>query len=161
MKPDAFLAKFAPVYRPYAAGYNLPLPMLLAQVAIESGWGEKSAPGTTLNFTGMKRTPSMWQSAGKPVMATENQHKAKADLEPAVFCQYWTADECASHHCRTLAFSGNYVRFRRLFAESRPMSEVVGAMATVYCTDASYAGKLLKIIAQLEGIAGPDLNLIA
>lgn len=79
MTPTAFVNTYAPAARNIAARTGVPVLVMLAQAALESGWG-KSAP--SFNFFGVKATG--WSGDKQLLTTTEYgaTEKPKAGLYP-------------------------------------------------------------------------------
>jgi flagellum-specific peptidoglycan hydrolase FlgJ len=92
MKPNDFIAMFRPMVIPIAQKYNVPASVLLAQIAVESGWLTSHFSTQYKNLTGMKADgspiPGIWDGAKSVQPTTEEFTPGKVDHLPLPFRVY-------------------------------------------------------------------------
>ncbi|MVT11390.1 glycoside hydrolase family 73 protein [Chitinophaga tropicalis] len=139
---------------------GVPALAVLAQAALESGWGEK-APNNM--FFGIKAGPS-WK--GKRQLITTREVHSKRDIKyPEIlsiiarsdgkydyrvkdwFRAYDTAGESFADHGR---FLQENPRYKKAFETTDPVKFVEAVAAAGYATDPEYAKTLKSIIASLQ-----------
>lgn len=147
-----------------------PAELLLAQWALESGWGDHS-PGN--NCFGVKTYPGCYgrQLLKTPEWFTDAEAKdflARGDGRTAVAdplstfvtaqgrrkyaCQDWFATFPTLAACftkRALLFSaGRYKQFGDAYSQDRDLPKLIKGIAPIYATAPDYGSTLLKLIGQ-------------
>lgn len=142
-----FVHKLAPAAREASRKSGLPERLILAQAALESGWGRQEVGGqgmdSTYNVFGIKATG--WDGDSVRVATTE-YIDGEARPTQAAFRSYDSYQQAFDDYARLLTQSPRY----------QPVVEAPTAEAaayqlqvTGYATDPNYAHKLLKVMAQI------------
>ncbi len=170
MKPQDFVLKFLPYAKKSEGKSGISAIFILAQAAIESGWG-KVAPGN--NFFGVKDTDGV---NGNEQLLTTTEYSRRADLKfPEVisvtpvemngqhyfkyrvkdfFRKYETPEDCFDDHA--LFFFKN-ARYRQALGVAKdPVQFALQVAKAGYATDPKYAENLIRIIKTIERYAGKD-----
>ncbi len=118
--------------------YNIPPSLVLAQAALESGWGKKHIQN---NLFGIKATAS-WK--GKVVEAWTTEYiKGVPRKVKALFRAYDSFAESIEDHSKLLGELSRYIKVR----EAKDYKEACHAVKEAgYATDPAYAAKLIEII---------------
>ena len=129
---------------------GIPSAFILAQAAIESGWGKREislADGSSShNVFGIK-ADSQWKGPVAEVTTTEyvdgTPHKVQAK-----FRAYDSHAEAFQDYAQFLA---NNPRYKHVLANSQTAQEFAqGLQQAGYATDPAYADKLIKVIQKVE-----------
>ncbi len=129
---------------------GIPSSFILAQAAIESGWGKREitmADGrSSHNVFGIK-AGSDWKGPVAEVTTTEY-----IDGEPKkVLAKFRAYDSHAEAFQDYAAFLANNPRYKHVLANSQTAQDFAhGLQQAGYATDPSYATKLMKVIKRVE-----------
>ncbi len=129
---------------------GIPSSFILAQAAIESGWGKreitKADGSSSHNVFGIK-AGSDWKGPVAEVTTTEY-----IDGEPKkVLAKFRAYDSHAEAFQDYAAFLANNPRYKHVLANSQTAQDFAhGLQQAGYATDPAYASKLLKVIQRVE-----------
>ncbi len=165
MKPAEFVRQLLPHARRSQAKTGISAAFILAQAALESGWG-KVAPGNA--FFGVKDTDGV---NGNEQLLQTTEYSRRNDLKfpviisvtPIVirgqhyfkyrvkdyFRRYNTPEECFDDHA---GFFIRNPRYKRAMEVSRIPVQMAAEVARAgYATDPDYKEKLIRVITMIEG----------
>ncbi|GHB08588.1 flagellar assembly peptidoglycan hydrolase FlgJ [Salinicola rhizosphaerae] len=155
----AFLAKLAPSAKQAEASSGVPAELILAQAALETGWGAREIPtadgGNSHNLFGIK-AGSYWQGESTTITTTEYVDGRPIKKDDA-FRVYDSYSDAFSDYANLI---GNNPRYRDVVDAATPQQAAVALQRNGYATDPRYADKLNAVMAQLgsiDGIAAPTL----
>lgn len=142
---DAFVGKMGASAQAASAASGVPAPLILAQAALESGWGKreiKSDDGAqSFNLFGIKADRS-WK--GPVVEATTTEY---VDGEPqkvrAKFRAYGSYDEAFADYA---SFLTRNPRYAQVVSTTDPAEAAHGLQRAGYATDPNYGQKLVRIM---------------
>ncbi|WP_254304340.1 flagellar assembly peptidoglycan hydrolase FlgJ [Candidatus Sodalis sp. SoCistrobi] len=126
--------------------------LILAQAALESGWGKREIPTAdgkpSHNVFGIKATPD-WQGASTTVMTTEyeNGRAVKVPQRFKVYDSYLSAIE------DYISLLTTNPRYREVVNARQPEEGAYALQRAGYATDPGYGEKLVQIIGQLKDTA--------
>ncbi len=129
---------------------GIPSSFILAQAAIESGWGKreitKADGSSSHNVFGIK-AGNDWKGPVAEVTTTEY-----VDGEPKkVLAKFRAYDSHAEAFQDYAAFLANNPRYKHVLANSQTAQDFAhGLQQAGYATDPAYASKLLKVIQRVE-----------
>ena len=154
--PAAFVQRLLPHAQRAAARLGVAPEVLIAQSALETGWGRhemRDAQGQpSNNLFGIKATGG-WDGARVKVSTLEYRDGV-ARRETAAFRGY--PDEAASFadYARLV---GDHPRYRQALEATTPEAYLRELQAAGYATDPAYADKILGILERgLPGLSGPS-----
>lgn len=136
-KKEQFIEKHKDAAMQAQIKYGIPASVILAQMALESRWGQSQLAERENNYFGMKAT-KQWQSSGKPVAYYSD------DRPNEPFKKYSNAQESINDYVR-LMMSDTYKRCHG-FASDDYRNWITGISAAGYATDKSYREKVIKTI---------------
>ena len=119
--------------------FGIPAPVLIAQAALESGWGRRALPGN--NLFGIKATPD-WQG-GRQSHATHEVEAGRRVATRADFRTYPSLTDCLRDYA---AFLARNSRYQAAFCHSDPVAFAGCVAAAGYATDPQYAAKLAQVM---------------
>lgn len=142
---DRFVARMGPSAQAASAASGVPAPLILAQAALESGWGKREIRGEdgaqSFNLFGIKADRS-WKGPTVEVTTTEY-----VDGEPqkvrAKFRAYGSYDEAFTDYAR---FITRNPRYADVLATDDPAQAAHGLQRAGYATDPQYGNKLVRIM---------------
>ncbi|QNK68914.1 flagellar assembly peptidoglycan hydrolase FlgJ [Variovorax sp. PAMC26660] len=142
---DEFVGRMGASAQVASAASGVPAPLILAQAALESGWGKREIradDGTqSFNLFGIKADRS-WK--GPTVETTTTEY---VDGEPqkvrAKFRAYASYDEAFTDYAR---FITRNPRYANVLATSDPTEAAHGLQRAGYATDPRYGEKLVRIM---------------
>lgn len=141
MTPDEFINWLGPKAATVAHKWNLPASVLIAQGALESGWGRYVIGD--YNIFGRK-----WNGIG-PYIVTETQEWSDTygyyTIEDR-FQDYNSLEEACEDWCILMAEEPAYAEAWQIWSNTFDVASFVYAMGSVYATDPDYANKVLSII---------------
>lgn len=166
MKPNDFVKQFYPFAKQTQDKTGISAVAILAQAALESGWGEK-APGNM--FFGVKDTDGV---NGNEQLITTTEYHSTMDVKypeiisitPCViggkkkfkykikdyFRKYETPEQCFTDHTQ---FFFKNPRYKAALAVKADPDKFVDAIAKAgYATDPNYAATLHSIIKRISGL---------
>ncbi|PLC06438.1 flagellar assembly peptidoglycan hydrolase FlgJ [Variovorax sp. RO1] len=142
---DAFVDRMGASAQAASAASGVPAPLILAQAALESGWGKREIradDGTqSFNLFGIKADKG-WKGATVETTTTEY-----IDGEPqkvrAKFRAYASYEEAFTDHAR---FITRNPRYANVLATADPAEAAHGLQRAGYATDPKYGEKLVRIM---------------
>ncbi len=145
---DAFVDRMGASAQAASAASGVPAPLILAQAALESGWGKREIradDGTpSFNLFGIKAHKG-WKGATVETTTTEY-----IDGEPqkvrAKFRAYASYEEAFTDYAR---FITRNPRYANVLATADPAQAAHGLQRAGYATDPKYAEKLVRIMQKL------------
>ena len=143
--PVDFVRRVLPAVRRATAGTALSPVAVLAQAALETGWGKAvigdGAGGSSHNLFGIKSTGS-WRGASASVQTIEVRNGV-AGVERAAFRVYESLDHAVGDLVRTLKSA---VRYQDAWQAPDAAGYVDAIGKSGYATDPSYGRKLQSIL---------------
>ncbi|WP_018139139.1 MULTISPECIES: flagellar assembly peptidoglycan hydrolase FlgJ [unclassified Thioalkalivibrio] len=153
--PSEFVATLEPLAREAAADLGVEPGILLAQSALETGWGrhvpsrENGQP--SFNLFGIK-ADSRWEG-DQVAVGTLEYRDGVAQREQARFRAYADpADSFADY----VDFIRNNPRYHRALQAGDDVQYIRELQAAGYATDPAYADKVLRVRDQLSGYVNPE-----
>lgn len=142
---DQFVSRMGPSAQAASDASGVPAPLILAQAALESGWGKREIradDGTqSFNLFGIKADRS-WKGPTVEITTTEF-----VDGEPqkvrAKFRAYGSYDEAFTDYAR---FITRNPRYADVVATDDPAQAAHGLQRAGYATDPQYGNKLVRIM---------------
>lgn len=134
---QAFFDRYAYAAMIQQQRYGIPASVTLAQMALESFWGQSTLATYGNNFFGIKCSRE-WLAAGKPYSVRND------DRPNEKFCNYASVEESINHHSQLL-MSNRYKRCRR-YASTDYHNWLVAIKACGYATAPDYVKKLENMI---------------
>jgi len=149
--PQAFIQRLAPIAKTTAAQIGLEPLWLLAQAALESGWGRhiaRFASGqSSHNLFGIKA--QNWQGPSVSAATTEYQN-GKAIKQTAKFRAY---PSFAHSFADYLNFLQNNPRYQEALQRTNNPEQFIHALQQAgYASDPNYAQKIKQIVSQIGEI---------
>jgi len=146
----SFVSRMAGAASRVAARIGLPAPLVLAQAALESGWGAREIRHPdgrpSHNLFGIKAGRD-WQGETVNVMTTEYDNGvARKVAQP--FRAYRSYAESFDDYARLLA---NNPRYEPVLRAGNAPEAARRLQAAGYATDPAYADKLIKLMSALPG----------
>ncbi|QKJ86764.1 flagellar assembly peptidoglycan hydrolase FlgJ [Paramixta manurensis] len=146
-----FIAQLAQPAQIAAAASGIPHHLILAQAALESGWGQRQIltreGKPSYNLFGIKAGGS-WQGETTDITTTEYEHGVAKKVK-ASFRVYGSYIEALTDYVKLIGSNPRYA------AVTNAQTAEQGAHALQqagYATDPNYARKLVGVIAQFKGI---------
>ncbi|WP_176493948.1 flagellar assembly peptidoglycan hydrolase FlgJ [Cobetia sp. 5-25-4-2] len=140
-----FVAEFAPAARAASRESGLPAELILAQAALETGWGERrihTEDGQdSHNLFGIK-AGSGWQGDSTTVLTTEYREGRRLQLEDS-FRVYPDQASALRDHAALLSGADRYAHVAR---SPDAQSAARALQSAGYATDPHYAEKLISIM---------------
>ena len=136
---DDFLARMTPVAKEVAADLGISHKIVLAQAALESGWG-KSVKGN--NFFGIK---SHGEAGGLDVVTHEVIDGERVKLTDS-FRQYDTPEDSIRGYGQFLKENPRYKQFLQAGQSGNETTQLSALQSSGYATDPNYGQKLAAII---------------
>lgn len=145
---EQFVARMAAPAQAASQASGVPTQLILAQAALESGWGRREIRGDdgsqSHNLFGIKAGKN-WK--GPVVEATTTEYvDGVAQRTRATFRAYGSYAEAFADYARFL--TGN-PRYAQVLATSDPAEAAHGLQRAGYATDPQYGGKLVRIMKQI------------
>ncbi|WP_394779085.1 glycoside hydrolase family 73 protein [Undibacterium sp.] len=141
MNPVDFVAAIAPAARVSMAKTKIPASFVIAEGALESGWGGSQLAANARNLFGVKADPA-WKG-DVLTMNTREFLKGQWVMVPARWRKYPDWQSCIDDHA---AFLLGNPRYRPAFAFTDAASFTRAIATAGYATDPTYADKILSII---------------
>ncbi|CNK71208.1 flagellar assembly peptidoglycan hydrolase FlgJ [Yersinia vastinensis] len=136
---------------------GIPHQLIIAQAALESGWGNKEITTTngkpSHNLFGIKAT-SDWKGDTTEIMTTEYIN-GTAQKVKAAFKVYPSYSDALSDYTALLT---NNPRYQNVAKANSPERAAHALQSGGYATDPSYAKKLINIIQQVKGNIHQGVN---
>ena len=136
---EAFIQRYADVAMEQQKLYGIPSSVTLAQMALESGWGQSTLARHGNNFFGVKCS-KQWLAAGKPY-SLHNDDKPNEK-----FCNYASVYESVEHHSQVLM--GDRYKRCRMYPETDYHNWLVHIKKAGYATSKDYVRKCEDVINQ-------------
>ncbi len=128
---------------------GLPAPLILAQAALESGWGRREPRGPggepSFNLFGIKADRA-WKGASVEAATTEVVDGQTRQVR-ARFRAYASYDEAFADHARFIAGNPRYAAVRQ---SGDAMAAADGLQRAGYATDPQYRAKLQQLLRQMS-----------
>jgi flagellar protein FlgJ len=155
-QPD-HVSEFSQKLMPHAVeasqATGIPAPFMMAQAALESGWGRHEVKGVngqaSHNLFGIKAGPS-WKGATVDALTTEYVD-GKPHQTLARFRAYESYSESFQDYARLLKSNP---RYQNVLAQGQDMAGFAqGLQQAGYATDPNYASKLMAVMQQIGSTA--------
>lgn len=145
---EQFVSRMAAPAQAASRASGVPAQLILAQAALESGWGRREIRGDnggqSHNLFGIKADKS-WK--GPVVETTTTEYvDGVAQRTKAAFRAYGSYQEAFTDYARFL--TGN-PRYAEVLATRDPAEAAHGLQRAGYATDPQYGGKLVRIMKQI------------
>ncbi len=149
--PEAFVASMKPYAEKAAKALGVDSSLLLAQAALETGWGKKvihNSQGSSNNLFNIK-ADKRW---GGDKMATQTleYHQGIPVQEKAAFRSYDSYQDSFNDYVRFLKQNPRYTTALRHEGNSEQF--IHGIHRAGYATDPSYADKVLKVKQKIDNM---------
>lgn len=141
MKPEDFIAELAPAAQKSARGSGIPASVILAQAALESGWGTSKLYRQGRNIFGMKASP-YWHGNTLTIPTMEFIQGRQVTVD-AVWRAYASFEESIADHAALLMSAR---RYQPCFAQKEAAGFARELQECGYSTNPRYAELLLQII---------------
>lgn len=145
---ENFVARLLPAAQRASEVSGVPAQLIMAQAALESGWGRREIKGEggqpTFNLFGIKADKS-WKGPVAEVTTTEYV-RGKAETTLANFRAYGSYDEAFADYARFLTSNPRYASVRHAPDAAEAAH---GLQRAGYATDPDYGSKLVRIMKQL------------
>lgn len=142
---DHFVARMSASAQAASAASGVPAPLILAQAALESGWGRREIRGAdgaqSFNLFGIKADRS-WQGPVVEATTTEYVDGAAQSIR-AKFRAYASYEESFTDYAK---FMTRNPRYANVLASADPTEAARGLQRAGYATDPQYANKLVRIM---------------
>ncbi len=149
--PEAFVESMKPYAEKAARALGVDSSLLLAQAALETGWGKKvihNHQGSSNNLFNIKADPS-WQG-DKIATQTLEYHQGIPVQERAAFRSYDNYQDSFNDYVR---FLQNNPRYTMALSHDGSSAEFIhGIHQAGYATDPIYADKVLKIKEKIDSM---------
>ncbi|MDP9902281.1 flagellar assembly peptidoglycan hydrolase FlgJ [Variovorax ginsengisoli] len=144
-KVDGFVGRMGASAQAASNASGVPAPLILAQAALESGWGQREirgADGTqSFNLFGIKADRN-WKGPVVEVVTTEYVD-GEAQRVSAKFRAYGSYDEAFADYAK---FMTRNPRYATVIATEDPAAAAHGLQRAGYATDPQYGNKLVRIM---------------
>lgn len=134
-----FISRFAAMAMDHQRRYGIPASVTLAQMALESDWGQSELATNGNNYFGIKATRK-WVADGKPYSEHDDEKRNEK------FCNYASVEESVEHHSKLLT-SKRYQRFCS-FPATDYQNWLRGLIKAGYASGKGYVASCEKIIKQ-------------
>lgn len=152
MTPDEYFKKYADAAKATNEKYGIPISVVLAASALESGYNKSDLSSLFNNFFGIKPD----QGYGTQYLATTEYVNGKYVPQMSSFAKFPNAEESFLGYGKFLTDNPRYEK-AGVFAAGGDYRKVADALqAAGYATDPEYSTKLKKIIKD-NNLAGYDL----
>jgi flagellum-specific peptidoglycan hydrolase FlgJ len=139
LSPADFVAMLGPIARATMQKMGVPASVILAQAALETGWGASSI-GNAKNLFGIKGTGP----AGSTTVSTQEYGQNGYYSTKAGFRKYNTWQESVEDHSRLLSQSSRYSKAMAVKNDPKQFAREIHKAG--YATDPRYAEKLIQIM---------------
>ena len=139
LSPADFVAMLGPIARATMQKMGVPASIIIAQAALETGWGASSI-GTAKNLFGIKGTGP----AGSVSVPTREYGSNGYYTTTANFRKYNTWQESVEDHSRLLSTASRYSRAMAVKHDPKQFAREIHRAG--YATDPRYAEKLIQIM---------------
>lgn len=147
--PQSFVTSLKPYADKVAKALGIDGSLLLAQAALETGWGQKmvsNARGSSNNLFNIKADRS-WQG-DRVATQTLEYHDQTPVMEKAAFRSYPTFQESFADYAHFLASNPRYQTALQHGGNNEAF--IRGIHQAGYATDPHYADKVLRVKAQID-----------
>ncbi|EEX35356.1 MULTISPECIES: flagellar assembly peptidoglycan hydrolase FlgJ [Vibrio] len=147
--PESFVTSMKPYAEKAARALGVDSSLLLAQAALETGWGQKvvsNSRGSSNNLFNIKADKS-WVG-DKVATQTLEYHQGVPVKEKAAFRSYSNFEESFNDYVRFLNDNPRYTMALRHQGNSEQF--IHGIHQAGYATDPQYASKVLRVKAQID-----------
>lgn len=147
--PESFVSSMRPYAKKAASALGVDSSLLLAQAALETGWGQKlvsNSRGSSNNLFNIKADRS-W-AGDKVATQTLEYHQGVPVKEKAAFRSYNNFEESFNDYVRFLNDNPRYTMALRHGGSSERFIE--GIHKAGYATDPQYASKVLRVKAKID-----------
>ncbi len=147
--PKSFVSSLKPFADKAAKALGVDSSLLIAQAALETGWGKKvvaNARGSSNNLFNIKADRS-WQG-GKVATQTLEYHKNTPVMEKAAFRSYDSFQDSFNDYVRFLEKNPRYTTALRHQGSNEEF--IRGIHKAGYATDPQYADKVLRVKSQID-----------
>ena len=151
--PEEFVNEILPYARRSARELGVPVESIVAQAALETGWGQhlmQHPDGRqAFNLFGIKANRH-WQGDSVNVMTTEYRNGIAAQ-EPAAFRSYASLDEAFKDYTQFLSQKERYQNALKQMQENQDAKSWGNYLQQAgYATDPEYGKKIASIVARLQ-----------
>ena len=158
--PEQFVEALAPIASKVEAQTGISARLMLAQSALETGWGQKPILKTdgspSFNLFGIKASGN-WQGEQANIVTTEF-HQGVAVKQRDAFRAYGSFEESFQDYAQFLQNNPRYEQ--ALSVREKPLEFARALQDSGYATDPQYADKLGRIMhSRLSDIAAPPTSL--
>ncbi len=147
--PKSFVSSLKPYADKAAKALGVDASLLIAQAALETGWGQKvvkNARGSSNNLFNIKADRS-WQG-NKVATQTLEYHQNTPVMEKAAFRSYSNYQDSFNDYVRFLERNPRYTT--ALQHEGNNEQFIRGIHKAGYATDPQYADKVLRVKSQID-----------
>lgn len=148
---DAFLARLGEPARAASRASGVPAELILAQAAVETGWGRHEIPtrdgGNSYNLFGIKAS-SRWRGETTEI-TTHEVHDGRRQEVRAEFRVYGSFEEAFTDYARLI---GNDPRYAAVSAASTAPEAAHALQRGGYATDPAYADKLIAVMRSMGSL---------
>lgn len=147
--PESFVSSMKPYAEKAARALGVDSSLLLAQAALETGWGQKvinNSRGSSNNLFNIKADRS-W-SGDKVATQTLEYHQGVPVKEQAAFRSYQNYEDSFNDYVRFLNENPRYTTALRHGGNNEEF--IRGIHQAGYATDPSYADKVLRVKAKID-----------
>lgn len=147
--PKSFVSSLKPYADKAAKALGVDASLLIAQAALETGWGQKvvkNARGSSNNLFNIKADRS-WQG-NKVATQTLEYHQNTPVMEKAAFRSYNTYQDSFNDYVRFLERNPRYTT--ALQHQGNNEQFIRGIHQAGYATDPQYADKVLRVKSQID-----------
>ena len=145
---EQFVTRMLPAAQRASQASGVPTQLIMAQAALESGWGRREIRtddgNPSYNLFGIKADKS-WKGPVAEVTTTEYVNGV-AQKTRAAFRAYGSYDEAFSDYAKFLVTNPRYAN---VLANLDPAEAAHGLQRAGYATDPDYGGKLVRIMRQM------------
>ncbi|SKA48419.1 flagellar assembly peptidoglycan hydrolase FlgJ [Enterovibrio nigricans] len=152
--PDEFVTRLTPYAKKAARSLGTDPALLIAQAALETGWGKKviaNARGSSHNLFNIKADPR-WDGS-KVATQTLEFYEDIPVQEMASFRAYASYEDSFDDYVRFLNQNPRYAT--ALQQTAQPEQFVSGLQQAGYATDPQYANKVMSIFGRVKGLMEP------
>jgi peptidoglycan hydrolase FlgJ len=145
---EQFVTRMLPAAQRASQASGVPAQLIMAQAALESGWGRREIRGEdgtpSYNLFGIKADKS-WKGPVAETTTTEYVNGV-AQKTRATFRAYGSYDEAFTDYAKFLVTNPRYTN---VLATQDPAAAAHGLQRAGYATDPEYGGKLVRIMKQM------------
>lgn len=142
MKADDFVSAIGPAAQASAKATGIPASFVVAEGALESGWGVSALARQGMNLFGVKADRS-WSGNVLSMQTREFLH-GKWTVVPALWRKYDTWEACIADHAKFLTENPRYAPAFAHKDDGEAFARAVAAAG--YATDPDYLTKILTIM---------------